>query len=267
MFDANDSGAGIAWRMGEYVHWKKGLEIAEIQDLCATVPLPYVAHFRIPSCGGSVLELCHPFPIEKSALLDLEGKIKGHVLFHNGHWNDWKKDTKDAALLGGIKLPTGRWSDSRAMAFLAAHFGLGILEMIDEKIVAFGLKEVEVFGFGWNKVNDVWVSNKGWESSTIFHRGNYHNRGNAYHTTPPASIPGGKEEKKGSKETAIILGPVAQSGSGKAEGGPGGGSNETPFEVALRLFTAGKISKKSFKKVRRCWEQECREAKAKMITH
>lgn len=164
MFNANKNGAGIAWREGDMVKWKKGLKLEEVQKLCAEVPLPFVVHFRIPSCGGDYDFLCHPFPIEKGVSLALKGSTKGFVLFHNGHWGPWKNNVMETVIKRGGTIPNGKWSDTRAMAFMAANYGLGILEMIDEKAVAFGPNVVESFGTGWGKVNDVWVSNKGWES-------------------------------------------------------------------------------------------------------
>lgn len=169
MFDANKSGAGIAWREPGVVRWEKGLKIEEIKEYCATAPLPYVAHFRIPSCGGSTPDLCHPFPIEKSVDLALSGKTKGYVLFHNGHWTQWKSVTYEAARNFRVKVPTGKWSDSRAMAWSAFWYGVGSLEMIEEKCVAFGPSDIEIFcgRSEWERVNDVWVSNKSWNYTTV----------------------------------------------------------------------------------------------------
>lgn len=166
-YETNPAGAGIAYREGGFVKWKKGLDLNDIQDMCKTVPMPFVAHFRIPTVGGRKDALCHPFPITKNVELALEGKTKDFVLFHNGHWNSWKHDTKEAAITTGTPIPPGRWSDTRAMAFNAYIFGLGILEFIDEKAVAFGPDKIEVFpGQGWVVKNKVWCSNTNWERTT-----------------------------------------------------------------------------------------------------
>lgn len=151
--------------------WKKGLTLDEVQELIARVPMPFIAHFRVPSCGGPSEFLTHPFPIQKDVPLDIEGSTKGSVLFHNGHWNSWKQTMLDASVRGSNKLPVGKWSDSRAMAWMAANYGIGMLEFIDEKCVVFGPKELELFGqHGWAKIRQeggIWVSNKGWEHERV----------------------------------------------------------------------------------------------------
>ena len=181
MFEANPAGAGVAWRdeikddkgrTHKVVRWKKGLSLAEVQDICKDIPLPFVAHFRIPTVGGSKKTLCHPFPIEKEVSLELEGTTRGFVLFHNGHWGRWKEFSLESAGKNGFKVPTGKWSDSRAMAWAAAHHGIGVLEFIDERAIAFSPAEIEVFGGGtthsaWTLVNGgIFVSNTGWQFRT-----------------------------------------------------------------------------------------------------
>ena len=178
MYEHNGAGAGVAWRetieeKGKtvvVVKWKKGLTLEETRELCESLPMPFVAHFRIPTVGGTKKSLCHPFPIEKDVRLDLEGTTKGYVLFHNGHWGDWKRFSLDTAAKNGFKVPTGRWSDSRAMAWAAAHHGLGVLEFIDEKAITFGPQEIEIFGGQagqhWALANGVLVSNKAWDWSS-----------------------------------------------------------------------------------------------------
>lgn len=172
MFDANDAGAGIAWREDGFVRWEKGLDLKQIQDLVRSVPMPFIAHFRIPSCGGRTPDLTHPFPINKAVSLDLSGKTKDWVLFHNGHWGAWKNTALEAAIKKGqFKLPIGKWSDSRAMAWLANVYGQGILDLIDEKVAVLGPDEgqLEVWQGtgGWHKVDDIYVSNKAWEFRSV----------------------------------------------------------------------------------------------------
>lgn len=195
-YEQNPSGAGVAWREGGLVKWKKGLNLQEAQDLIAELPMPFVAHFRIPSCGGSVKSLCHPFPINKAVSLALEGETKDYVLFHNGHWGPWKTSMMEATLKMRAKLPVGHWSDSRAMAWMANLYGPGVLDFIDEKVIAFGPEDYEVFGSGWEKVDEVWFSNKMWVHRRLKVEAQTHpfnggaNRGGSdpYHTTPPHSL-------------------------------------------------------------------------------
>lgn len=163
-YDYNDAGAGIAWREGGLVKWEKGLELARVKELVAAAPLPFVVHFRIPTVGGKREELCHPFPVDKDVPLTLKGAIKGFVLFHNGHWKDWKETVLRSIVSKGATLPGGKWSDSRAMAWMAAQFGVSVLEMIDEKSVAFGPKQCEIAGTGWTMSGGVWCSNELWKT-------------------------------------------------------------------------------------------------------
>jgi hypothetical protein len=156
----NDHGGGVAWREGGFVKWEKGLKLPEMVDRCENLPLPYIAHFRIASQGGRSLHLCHPFEISREAKFDSSGKTKGSVLFHNGTWVGWKDFSLASVLKAGIKIPVGPWSDTRALAFMTSIYGPGVLEFINEKTVVFGPKDIEIFGDGWEEVEDIAVSNK-----------------------------------------------------------------------------------------------------------
>lgn len=144
MFDSNGDGAGAAWREEvdgvPHVHWRKGLGVEDMVELAATLPVPYVQHFRIASCGGVRPELTHPFEISEDASVESEGLTTNPVLFHNGHWTGWERELKEAVWKAGgeIKLPVGPWSDTRAMAFLVHHFGHGYLDLANEKTIMFG---------------------------------------------------------------------------------------------------------------------------------
>lgn len=172
MWERNAHGAGIAWREpakdgnGMEVVWAKGLDLEEVTALCATVPLPYVVHFRVASSGGIRPELTHPFVISERAESHLEGRTKNHVLFHNGDWKFWPGDCKETAIRSGVPIPTGRWSDTRAMAWLCSIYGYGFMDFIEQKGIAFGPGEfdLEVFnGNGWAEIDDhgskIWCSN------------------------------------------------------------------------------------------------------------
>lgn len=176
-FDHNDDGAGIAHRTvndaGEpVVEWKKGLDVKQMIELCATLPIPYIAHFRIASIGGIRDSLTHPFPITRSGSLALSGQTKGYVLFHNGHWKEWNAHCLQAAGARDadgkvIQIPMGRWSDTRAMAWLCSIYGPGFMEFLpDQKGIIFGPKDMQIFdGNGWEKIkvnssgDFVWCSN------------------------------------------------------------------------------------------------------------
>jgi NADH:ubiquinone oxidoreductase subunit len=168
-FTANSEGAGVAWRQDGKVFWEKGLDIDKMQEKCAELELPYVAHFRISTCGGNTPLLCHPFPIMKDVPLDLKGSTTGYVLFHNGHWTRWKDLTLEGAFKRGNKIPPGVWSDTRAMALAAHNLGLGALNFIGEKAIAFGPNTIEIFeGPSFTEDDGVWCSNMSWK--TRFYR-------------------------------------------------------------------------------------------------
>lgn len=158
----NDDGGGAAWRDGKEVVWKKGIEnVEEMLELAHTLPLPYVLHFRIASSGGIRRTLTHPFPVDNATNLALEGRTKDFVLFHNGDWKEWAPLAREAAIKSGIHIPRGKFSDTRAMAWLCSIYGVGFMEFLPEqKGVAFSPTECEVFtGNGWSQINDVWCSN------------------------------------------------------------------------------------------------------------
>lgn len=220
MYLANEYGAGIAWREEKdgkkVVRWKKGLSMEDAQKLVQEVPKPFVIHFRIPSCGGPHKSLNHPFPVDHDAGLYFDGETEGSVLFHNGTWGDWRKFSLDTASRQPEKFPIGRWSDSRAMAWCASIYGLGILELINEKVIVFGPEKIDIFGDGWDEEEGVFVSNKGWK-----HRQWPPYKSNtSYHSQVPASVAGGPKEK------TLQLPP--------ASGKPGGASQETPFRAEER---------------------------------
>lgn len=169
-YEHNDDGGGVAWRTtndrGEaVVEWKKGLGVEEMKGFAETLPIPFIMHFRIASIGGIRSSLTHPFPIGRNASLALQGQTKGHVLFHNGTWKEWNekclKATEQKWEDGPVQIPIGRWSDTRALAWLCAIHGIGYMEFYPEqKGIIFGPNDMHIFdGNGWSKINEVWCSN------------------------------------------------------------------------------------------------------------
>ena len=182
-FDHNADGAGIAYRKtnkdGEdVVYWNKGLGVNEIVEACAEAPLPFIAHFRIASIGGVSPLLTHPFPINRNGSLALEGETKGYVLFHNGHWKEWNDyclRATNARDVDGklIQVPMGRWSDTRAMAWLCAIHGPGFMNFLPEqKGIIFGPKDMQIFdGNGWDKIELGGKDEFVWCSNSFFMKG------------------------------------------------------------------------------------------------
>ena len=208
-YEANPSGAGIAWREDGYVKWKKGLEIAAIADLVKTLPMPFVVHFRIPSVGGPSKKLTHPFPLTNDVELSFEGQTQGQVLFHNGTWTDWKRFSLETAVSldkDRKKIPAGLWSDSRALAWNANIYGPGILELIDEKVILFGPEgDIQIFGNDWSEEEGITVSNRGWCSL-------YQRTKNFHSPRPLTQIKGPMKVNEESKESSTKTGQFGKSG-------------------------------------------------------
>lgn len=171
-FEKNKDGVGFAWREESQkepgvieVHWDKGIDnVDEAKKLFSELPLPFIGHFRASSPNFVVTgEMTHPFPIIKTVPLFLRGRTKGSVLFHNGFLADWQKECKEAAANFKVPIPGGKWSDTRAIAWLCSLYGPGYMEFIGDtqKGVIYGPEEYEYYTGrdGWKKINDVWCSN------------------------------------------------------------------------------------------------------------
>lgn len=177
--EINNDGCGIAWREKGHVHWEKGLKPVDIVKLVKELPLPYVAHFRLASHGmAKDIELTHPFPVEPiekggfPAILDLSGKTRGGVLFHNGTFKEWKAWVLDSVPRfttpeHPVRLQAGSWSDTRGLAWLAEHYGTGIIDIFGEKGVYFSPTDIEMFwGTGWVTIDGITASNSTFHTTT-----------------------------------------------------------------------------------------------------
>ena len=182
-FKSNNQGGGVAWRDEvedpkdktkriSVVKWKKAItDPEEMVHFAETLPLPHILHFRIQSVGGPSLDLTHPFPVSRDASVAHEGQTPGQVLFHNGTWHQWDSEGIKSALLRGVKLPRGPWSDTRMMAWVTHLISPGFLDIIKEKVILFGpgkgIEDIEIFGTdrgnGWQCIEGVWCSNGGFQ--------------------------------------------------------------------------------------------------------
>lgn len=160
---ANDDGAGIAWREpakngeGFEVVWSKGhMEKAEILALCASVPLPYVVHFRRATVGAKKSYFTQPFEAGKKCLTGLTGRSREGVLFHNGTVKEWATYGKEAALRTGTPIPKGKWNDSRCLAWLTSLYGEGFMEFLPEQRGFFLTPDdfTIYWGDGWVRMKD-----------------------------------------------------------------------------------------------------------------
>lgn len=163
---ANDDGAGVAWAQNGMVHYRKGLAPAAILALVKSVRKPVIIHFRLATIGGTSVPLCHPFPMEASAPLHTRGTAKA-VLFHNGHMTGWEAPLVAAYAGRGQNLPSGPWSDSRALAALCGMAGPNVLDILgggsgstsyNRFALLDGAGNVQLKG-GWTKYQGMDVSN------------------------------------------------------------------------------------------------------------
>lgn len=170
METTNPDGAGIAWVQDGKVQWEKAIKADRVFEIINGIPdgTPFIVHFRIASVGGVVDRLCHPFPLVDNVPTALKGSADA-VLFHNGHWNDWKDVCLKTILNKRVKFPAGLWSDSRAIAWLIKQYGKGILSLIEgmNRFAILTPKGIERWG-DWKKVGDIICSNDYWEKKGTY---------------------------------------------------------------------------------------------------
>lgn len=162
----NSDGAGCSYLLDGKVKYHKGIESKKILEMIddKTITLPCVIHFRISSCGETSPELTHPFPITKDMSTDLEG-VTDKVLFHNGTWSSYDEKIQNMVLSNLLKVPSGKWSDTRTLAFICAYLGEDFLSFITgfNRFCVFDSEGFRTFGDGWETREDIVYSNLHWE--------------------------------------------------------------------------------------------------------
>lgn len=278
MWDKNSHGAGIAWRETredgqKIIKFEKGLDFEEMKELSLNVPFPFIGHFRIASIGGISRYLTHPFEVSQNTRPNLQGSTEEGVLFHNGHWPNWVEWVKDTLKFGKgeIKLPTGKWSDSRAMAWLSAIYGAGLMELIDENITILYPDKIEVFGKRWSVYdkrymisNDFWVPKSwSWEKKDE-PKSQEQSQLPAPILIPPVQQPGGAAGsghtpfRQGTSETPQASGPPLNF---PKDIGNAYRRQEISFDVVHAAFELKMLSKKQYNKLvktrdRREWKEK-----------
>lgn len=183
---ANPDGGGLAYIEQNQVKWYKGLSAKKIYSMRNKGDYPKVIHFRIATVGGKLDELCHPFPITADAQLTTAGTAN-QVIAHNGHYLEWEDRLWQGILAQKLTLPDGKWSDTRALAWLAYHFGNSILSLSNELIAHLnGNKQLTLYGTGWKKEKDIWFSNVLWKHATkptLYYEDNYSSKDLGYGLT------------------------------------------------------------------------------------
>lgn len=158
----NPHGAGIAWVDNKVVKFQKGIDAKTINKMIKSgkVKLPCIIHFRIGTCGGLGKGLTHPFQICKDTNLNLSGEGID-CLFHNGIYTNWQDKFMKLMIKKGIKIPKGKWSDSRFLAFMASYHGKDILDLFEgQKISVLTPNGIEKYADeDWSKVDKIECSN------------------------------------------------------------------------------------------------------------
>ena len=279
----NGEGNGVAWREDGCVHWAKGISLPEVHKFAKRLPLPYIVHFRIATIGEKIPAMCHPFPVDAQASVATTGKTQGSVLFHNGTWHCWRDKVIEAAIKLSVKLPAGKWSDSRGLAWLTSYYNF--LEVVDQKTAVLSPTELDLYGVGWEAIGEsqgILASNRLFEFRT-------HNTG--YYSGYTGPVPcknltctrrsgldkdGWCAEHAPERKPLVVVGEIDHADESMEEdakfleivAGMGGVSaSETPFMKALRLFKDGKISKRQFKKAKRAIDRQNLQSSVLALTH
>lgn len=130
----NEDGAGIATTRDGTIMAIKGLmEPREFKKVYSTIAkdVPHIIHFRTASCGYINKQMTHPFIVSKESPNFVTYKGKKPLLFHNGHFEEWKAALLNIAFKTN-ELPKGEMSDTRAMAMTVAHLGESILDLFSD---------------------------------------------------------------------------------------------------------------------------------------
>lgn len=160
----NGDGGGVAWIASGKVHYRKGLKAEEIFALLSdpSVVLPVVIHFRKASVGDKSPLLCHPFVINRFATSKATGTAD-RVIFHNGHWSDWRNWCLNYALHSRGRVPFGAWSDTRGIAWAVHNKGEGMLNLVPGKYSILSRNGLRQYGDGWTTEEGIVFSNTSWK--------------------------------------------------------------------------------------------------------
>jgi len=186
---SNSDGIGIAYRKPDdrLITWEKGLDVDAAIALTATLPLPFVVHFRWATHGGISPLLCHPFPVSRNVGITLTGHAK-ELLFHNGIWDEYIQFEHRAGLRGPV-------SDTRIMAYVLWREGEAnregvALQIADRagKLALFAPDGITRYG-NWHEGDDLGDTTKGCYYSNLNHCWSAGWQGHSCQTTSGPYIP------------------------------------------------------------------------------
>lgn len=191
---ANKDGGGISWVQDNKVHFKKGIDAVEMHGIAEAAGGNCIAHFRISTIGGTPKELCHPFIVSRKSEILLEGATD-KVLFHNGIWNKWDEYATSLVINNNLVFPTGQWSDSRAMAWIAGNSNQSFLKLLyGQRVAVQTAKNIYLYG-SWDEKGGVKYSNLNWDKH--YYDYGWRNSGYQHPTETQPELPscGGGETK------------------------------------------------------------------------
>ena len=197
--NTNSDGMGIGYFKNKQVHYKKGFtSVQELFNFIQDIPLPFSVHFRLASCGGKNPLLIHPFEINRSSPLKMEG-VCDKALFHNGHLSDHEK------LLAAASIYPAKdevMSDTRAIAMIMDN-NLKFVEHLHGKYVimdgATGLISITPFN-DFTEIDGIYYSNTYWQHSGS-HK-NYYSGSYRY------NIGGWDEDSEFQRENTTTISPT-----------------------------------------------------------
>jgi len=135
-WNANSDGAGVVWKYGSRVLFKKGImNKNDLIKFLEKINPPYIVHFRLASIGERKPELTHPFLCSEENPLSGELKKGQLLLFHNGHDSKAVEMLMIAKFVKGEEFNYKHISDTRAIAILISKLGPNILEHFSGKFV------------------------------------------------------------------------------------------------------------------------------------
>jgi hypothetical protein len=179
-WDYNDDGFGMGWKDAQHrVHFVKGImkledALSEYEHIDARCK--HIVHFRKASVGGRIAELTHPFLVSEGSPISLEGHdVDSPLLFHNGHWADYKQILIMLEIATG-KMITDPISDTRVAAMYLARVGNGAITRFGYNRVALLTPEKErsiIYSGEFVDENGVLFSNTSYKYSYKRNYGTY----------------------------------------------------------------------------------------------
>jgi hypothetical protein len=167
--NSNPHGIGVGWiePVTRKVCYRKGMSLIEFQEFYKDFDItPHVVHFRYSSIGGICPELTHPFIVSPKSSLQISYRGSKSILFHNGHYSGWKDDLLQTCRGSGTPIPSGRMSDTRALAVVVSVLSENYLEYIDGKYAIISHDGIKKYG-EFILSDGIYFSNSSYKSCLI----------------------------------------------------------------------------------------------------